>query len=643
MGTFLNTNLISLKNKTFLFYLLALSGLFLRGLYLFEYSHFANFDLAIGADVGEYASRAKEIMQGKFFPDSPEIHAPLYSFFLAFLQKIGLDIVGIRIFQTFLNYFAWIALYFLIKKIKIRENICFIFLGLSMILAPVIFHPAELVSESLLLPLFAGVFYLLFLSEDSNSPQKKLFPLGAGVLSALTLLTHGMSIAFIFFQTLYFAWQKTWLRGALFAAGVLLIILPFFAVKSSFYGKFTGIQANTGFNIFLGNNPKATGLCYMRPGNTWRKEHVQAQRSAEKRGISTDRFWLEKAFHFWKTSPWAGIKLYCKKIPLIFSGRDHIAGADGGFLFCRTAVMNLLRFLTFPVFILAFYGLAVICKKREPLWSAPLILALGLLLMQIVTVTSGRYRLLMFPAVIYLAAAGGAYLNWRKWIWPFLILLMCSVWFTYNFMGSNKAEATALLGEAHFIKGNYEHAEELLLFAQKRFKDSARIENMLGNIAEKHKNFPRARYFYAKAAQAESFMPEAWMNLANITSDPKAAEKYFKRALEAAAPSPGADLTFNYAKFLHAAKRSREAEKFLQQTLATASDHVMALNLSGIIAFEKKDFSSASQFFFRAAELNPKEIGFWRNCAIAARLAGNAPLEQHAIKKFQESQPKKGR
>ena len=59
----------------------------MRGLYLFQYSHFANFDLAIGADIGEYAARASEIMKGKFFPDSPEIHAPLYSFFLAGIQK----------------------------------------------------------------------------------------------------------------------------------------------------------------------------------------------------------------------------------------------------------------------------------------------------------------------------------------------------------------------------------------------------------------------------------------------------------------------------------------------------------------------------------------------------------------------------
>ena len=81
-------NLISRKSDFRIFLLIALSGLLLRGLYLFEYAHFVNFDLAIGADIGEYQSRALEILKGKFFPDTPDIHAPLYSFFLAALQKI---------------------------------------------------------------------------------------------------------------------------------------------------------------------------------------------------------------------------------------------------------------------------------------------------------------------------------------------------------------------------------------------------------------------------------------------------------------------------------------------------------------------------------------------------------------------------
>ena len=129
----------------------------MRGLYLFEYSHLVNFDLAIGADIGEYFSRSQEILKGKWFPATPEIHAPLYSFFLALMQKIGLQTPGIRIFQTLLNYLAFLALFFLLLKNGVREKICFIFLGISMCLAPVIFHSAELISEAILLPLLSEI------------------------------------------------------------------------------------------------------------------------------------------------------------------------------------------------------------------------------------------------------------------------------------------------------------------------------------------------------------------------------------------------------------------------------------------------------------------------------------------------------
>ena len=62
----------------------------------------------------------------------------------------------------------------------------------------------------------------------------------------------------------------------------------------------------------------------------------------------------------------------------------------------------------------------------------------------------------------------------------------------------------------------------------------------------------------------------------------------------------------------------------------------MALNLSGLIAAEKKDFHRASAFFFKAAQLKPQEAGFWQNTAITARWAGNKALEQLVIRKYQE-------
>jgi Flp pilus assembly protein TadD len=504
-----------------------------------------------------------------------------------------------------------------------------------------IFHPAELISETLLLPLFTVVFYFLHYADSVEKAKKALFSALAGVFSALALLTHGMISAFPVLFSLFLVYQKKYLNAALFAAGLIVTITPFLAVKSCHYGKFSGLQANSGFNIFLGNNPRATGLCYMRPGDLWRKTHVEAQKTAQKRQISTNRYFLEKVYSFWKDHPLKGSWLYLKKIFLIFSGREHIAGADGGFLFCRTETMNYLRCLTLPVILLAFWGLFKFFREKKYGFPPFLILAFSLFLMQMLTVTSGRYRLLMFPALLFLAAYGLIYLNIKKWWGILLLLIFFSAVLNYGFMGADKGEGTALLGEGHFIKGDYPHAKELLLFAKKRFRDTSRIDNMLGNIAEKEQDFDLARQYYTQVTKKEPFMPEGWMNLANITPDPLKAERCYTKALEVSAPSPSADLTYNYAKFLHAVKRSSEAEQWLEKTFKTDKNHVMAWNLSGLIAAGKKDFKGAAEKFLHAARLQPREAGFWRNTAITARMAGDRNLAEYAMREYMNLTRKK--
>ena len=606
----------------------------MRGLYLFEYSHFANFDLAIGADVGEYNTRAEEILKGIIFPQTPEIHAPLYSFFLALLKKLSFSIPAIRIFQTLLNYFAWLGLFFLLWKKNLPEKLCFIFLGSSMILAPLIFHPAELISEALLLPLFAVIFTFLHLQESENKAKQNIFSTFSGIFTGFALLTHGMLTGFLFLFPLALLIQKKWRSTLFFLLGSCLVILPFIAAKSAHYGKLSGLQSNTGFNIYLGNNPHSTGLCCIRPGNLWRKTHFQARQNAEKQGISTDRYFLDKSLAFWQQKPLKAAGLWLKKIPLIFSGRDYISGADGGFLFCRSSVTNNLRCLTWPLFLLAFYGIFRLFKEKKFLWLPPLILTLSLFLMQLATVTSGRYRLLMFPGLIYLAAVGANHINWKKWGIPFIFLIFFSFASNYGFMSRDKVEGTALLGQAHFIKGDHEHAKELLLYARYRFRDASRIDNMLGNIAEKEGDFALARQYYQGVAKKEPFMPEGWMNLANMTTEPRKAEEFFKKALEVSGTTPSADLIYNYAKFLYASKNLLEADKFLTAHAPSDSNHLMTLNLRGVIAADKKDFKAASELFFKAAQLQPDEPGFWKNTAITARLAGNKALEQYAAEKF---------
>ena len=76
------------RRPDFWFWTIAVCGLLFRLEYLREFSQQINFSSAVGPDVQEYHERALEILNGRIFPEEPEIHGPLYSFFLAALYKI---------------------------------------------------------------------------------------------------------------------------------------------------------------------------------------------------------------------------------------------------------------------------------------------------------------------------------------------------------------------------------------------------------------------------------------------------------------------------------------------------------------------------------------------------------------------------
>ena len=115
--------------KKYLPLILIFLGLLIRAIYLLEYSQFLNFDLALGADVTEYDRRAREILSGSFFSSTPEIHAPLYSFFLSFIYLISnCSIVFARVIQILLNFIAFILLSKLLEKYDFPFNFRMIFL-----------------------------------------------------------------------------------------------------------------------------------------------------------------------------------------------------------------------------------------------------------------------------------------------------------------------------------------------------------------------------------------------------------------------------------------------------------------------------------------------------------------------------------
>lgn len=76
-------------SPAFIFILLLLPGLFLRVYHLADYASLPLLSSVTGPDVSEYHAHAMRILSGEFLPETVQIHAPLYAFFLALLLKFS--------------------------------------------------------------------------------------------------------------------------------------------------------------------------------------------------------------------------------------------------------------------------------------------------------------------------------------------------------------------------------------------------------------------------------------------------------------------------------------------------------------------------------------------------------------------------
>ena len=596
---------------------LLICGFLLRAEYLREYAQLLNFDVPAGPDVMEYDLRAREILSGRLFPKVPDIHAPLYPLFLALLYYVcNFALFPVRLLQLLLNFGAWFALTRLLERKGVNFKTRMIFLACAMFYPVAFFHQAEIISESLLLPFFTAVLWLLELADTEFDLKKRLLRMaGAGCAAGLCAITHPLSLSFAGAVILYRFFSKARKEALIFLAGLLLVITPVVLIKSIHYGKLTGIQQNGGFNIWLGNNPDATGGCYLRPGPAWRKLHKSAAEEAAAKNISTDLVWLKKSANFWIQNPLQGMKLYLKKAVMVCSPVELIAGADPMALVYRTKLVRYGVFLLPLLMCFAVAGInsAVKNKDRNAVYFA--LLGSALYAAQILTVTSGRYRLAMLPALLYFAAYGISCFKWKKFFAVPLIVFGASLFILPPSLSEGAHEAAGILGEAAIRKNQGAKAFKLLSFAREGCNDPARIVNQLGMLLERSNDFKGAERAYKEAAAGDPESMESYMNLGNLYSRFPArhneAEKYYKKALNMSPDS--ALLRYNYGVFLANTKRPAAAEKELLRALECDSSYHPAYNQLGIIALQTGRPQVAEKCFSAALELVPDHPGYRNN------------------------------
>jgi Tfp pilus assembly protein PilF len=665
--------------------LYVLASLALRIYYLYEFSFSPLFETPRGPDVEEYCIWAKEIVAGRILWPYVKIHAPLYPFFLALLYSFFANaqhcFYYIRLTQIMLGFAAFIPLcgtILLINKKQNNEtnsnsrNMLITFLILWGWYPPLIYYLGELTSEILLIPLLSTAVFMLYKGEAASqlagkkNPSEKrdmenmeekdetiakqaqlqtgnAFMVAAGICSGLAIIAHPLALFFLFSEVIYLFLQKNIKGLAAYGLCACLMVLPITFYNIVILKEAIPIQANGGFNLYLGNNEDADGTCRLRPGPEWDAFHLGADYKSREIGISKDSLLIQKTVKFIFNNPLHWLKLLGQKALFVWNQREITAGADLYPLRYYTSFQHVFSWsfgicatLALMALFLNWTNWSFYIRYRHVL-----ILIGAFWIAQTLLVTSGRYRVAMVPCILILTAwtltHALSFLKQRKGNYIRLALaLLAAVAIVYIPQAPYNAkreegETNTLLGEAYLLEREYEKAEYHLLSAIKNLPPWSRNYNLLGLVKEKQHKDREARDYYLKAKKTDSSDPDAFMNLALLFSrkkEPKKAVDFFKKAFTLKKPS--AELFYNYGLFCFNNGEKKEAGKNYLTCLKINPAHEMALNNLGIIAFMQGKYIDATAYFEKALLLDPRNTRRMVNLA-AAKFATNKNIQAENI------------
>lgn len=651
------------SKKQIILSIFILAALILRIIYLWQFSKSPLFNIPIGPDVEEYDNWAREILAWGLDSQRLHIHAPLYPICLAFLYNIfSFKMLWVRLFQTLLvlggfGILSWAIQGFIAPK---RRFLMWIFLAFAAFYPTLLFYSSELISEVLLLPLLCLTITLLYWSEKQltagNFRKGAILISAGGICAGLMAITHPTSLLFIALEVVLLTALALFRKNNnkfiirllipfLFGFMAILVIAPVCVRNSMIAKRFILVQRNSGFNFYLGNNYNATGTCYVRPGKHWTAIHRWADAGAVQRGITKDKFFVYMSLKFIYSNVSKELKLLGKKALYVWNFRELTAGADSAPILYFTSIVQSGKYLFILLGSLSICGIILILSKRETIFKYRhfLILLAAYWAAQTITVTSGRYRLALYPAFFVFAAFALDYLlqhakNRKQLLKCGITLLIGVLIVTIPSPPVNtlqeQAETDSLYGEACFKLGKYSQAAKYFQASLKFDPTDARAYNLLGIIAEASSP-GRAAQYYRQAIKHEPTGADGYLNLAiqySSKRDYKEAEKYFNKALRCGSDKP--DVLYNYACFLQKQGKLESAVQYLDKCLVEAPWHDKALNTLGVICIQSKKPKPALKYLRRAHKLTPKKIGVMLNLSIALHQNGKIPEALNMLKKI---------
>jgi Flp pilus assembly protein TadD len=650
---------------------LAVLGLALRFLYLAEFSGSPLCQHPFGPDVQEYAAWAREILAGRLLWPEVRIHSPLYPYFLAALYALGgLSHLAVRIVQSALVLAAVVPLLLAMRLAgtadgpPIGQRRTLLLAGaLWAAYPPLIYHGAELVSEALLVPLLGLALWLLHRAESRPERAGTAAAIGAGLATALAVLCHPLALFLLIGEGLWLSLTgrpetlggcRTARRRAIAYLGAAGLALTPVVTYNTLILRGPPLQANGGFNFWLGNGPDADGTCRLRPGPDWDQAHRQGAASANARGIGKDLHFLTESLAEMTRRPGNALRLLAAKALYAVNVRELTAGADAAPLREATVLMRRGRGA------FALLGIAAITllllRGRDPAFLHAcrhfLILGGAFWAGQILFVAAGRYRLGMLPALVPLAAlgivevadrlrGGGRRARINAAIAVAVAATVVLLPRPPSRPEREHIEADTILAEAWLAADRADQALPLLRANVRRQPEWSRHRNLLGLALRRLGQHDEAAALFRTATEVAPNEPEAWMNLAVLHADHgrhNDADAAFAQAFVVASP-PAADLEYNHALFRQRLGDLAGAEEGYRAALTVDAAHRPArANLGTVLLLQGRPREAAAEFAV-ALRLAPGDLRLRVNYAAALAADGKTGQARRELARVQHQDP----
>ncbi len=574
-------------------------------------------------DPAYYHQWALKIVNGDFIGDPVFYGLPLYPFFVALCYRLfNSSVFAVKLIQVFLGVVTLFLIY------KIGESLSSKKVGLlAMILAafygPLFFHEQIFIPEALSLPLYAGSFYACCLFMDQPSIKKGLILGGLFGLAALTKAGILLFIPVFFIAVVIKEIRSThrrFLPLGVCLISFLLILAPVSA-HNMIYGKDrVWLTSHSGFNFYIGNNPKSEGV-FVAPEGSGSNVEAQiedskaiAQKALGKslKASEISRYWSERAWEFIRQNPVKFAELCVRKALLFFSA-DEISDVDD-YLFGK----NFNPVLKFPWLGFSILGPFVILglvvsiktirhRFLTVAWIVSYLLGLAAFFI------NARYRLPLLSIFFVIAAMAAIDLfnRIKNRAWPqasfYCLILALGVWLTQlPLVGTDWVRDYVNAGDVYQQKKDFEQAIELYQKALAIDPNSYKANLAMGIVQTKLGNDDKAKDFYFRSLAANPNNAQAYNNLGfwyNQQGDLEQAKDYFLKAIELKPNSSQAhnNLGMIYGKMGDDQKAFEEFEISLNLNPRSARAYT---NL-GLIYYRLKELGKAEDCWRKALEIDP--------------------------------------